>query len=345
MPSIASILADFASLSATEKSAVRDRILHSSVASASDMKEFVESVRFAEGRTCVHCHGKRVVRNGHQKDGSQRYFCKDCAKSFVITSNSIASGTRYPLSTWERFIDCMVDGFSVRKSADICGIHRNTAFIWRHKLLDALQEMADDVTLDGIVEADETFFDVSYKGNHSKGSFVMPRKPRKRGGSSKKRGISSDKVCVPCAVNRSGMSIAKVANLARVKLAGLNAIIENRIPAGSHLITDKETVYRRFARKTGVELHQLKADTDSRKGIYNLQHINNYHSQLKNFMRRFNGVSTKYLNNYLIWHNFVNYAKEEYQEKRRVLLVFVLTVYKQINCTTLSSRESLPVML
>ena len=36
--------------------------------------------------------------------------------------------------------------------------HRNTAFLWRHKILDALQNMADDVTLDGIIEADETFF-------------------------------------------------------------------------------------------------------------------------------------------------------------------------------------------
>ena len=45
---------------------------------------------------------------------------------------------------------------------------RNTAFLWRHKILDALQNMADDVTLDGIIEADETFFAISYKGNHSK---------------------------------------------------------------------------------------------------------------------------------------------------------------------------------
>ena len=28
--------------------------------------------------------------------------------------------------------------------------------------------MADDVTLDGIIGADETFFAISYKGNHSK---------------------------------------------------------------------------------------------------------------------------------------------------------------------------------
>ena len=71
----------------------------------------------------------------------------------------------------------MMNGFTVRKSAEICGINKDTAFIWRHKILDALQNMASDVKLDGIVEADETFFAISFKGNHKKStSFVMPRK-------------------------------------------------------------------------------------------------------------------------------------------------------------------------
>ena len=45
-------------------------------------------------------------------------------------------------------------------------------------------------------------------------------------------------------------------------------------------------------------------------------------------MKSFNGVSTKYLNNYLIWHNFVNYAKESDVEKRAILLSYVLIALK-----------------
>ena len=44
----------------------------------------------------------------------------------------------------EKFV---MNGLSIRKTAVACGIHRNTAFLWRHKILDALQNMADDVTL------------------------------------------------------------------------------------------------------------------------------------------------------------------------------------------------------
>ena len=130
-------------------------------------------------------------RNGHRKDGTQRYVCKDCGKSFVIATNSIVSGTRKDLSVWEQYIDCMMNGLSIRKTAVACGIHRNTAFLWRHKILDALQNMADDVTLDGIIEADETFFAISYKGNHSKSKTIaMPRKAHKRGHSTHIRGLS-----------------------------------------------------------------------------------------------------------------------------------------------------------
>ncbi len=37
------------------------------------------------------------------------------------------------------------------------------------------------------------------------------------------------------------------------------------------------------------------------KGLYNIQNVNNYHRRLKGWIQRFNGVATKYLNNYLAW--------------------------------------------
>ena len=34
---------------------------------------------------------------------------------------------------------------------------------------------------------------------------------------------------------------------------------------------------------------------------HHIQNVNNYHRRLKGWMQRFNGVATKYLNNYLTW--------------------------------------------
>ena len=65
-------------------------------------------------------------------------------------------------------------GLSIRKSAAKCGISNATAFYWRHKILGALQNITEiKQKLSGIVEADETFFPLSFKGNHSKDGFVM----------------------------------------------------------------------------------------------------------------------------------------------------------------------------
>ena len=68
------------------------------------------------------------------------------------------------------------NGLSIRKTADISGIHRNTVFLWRHKILHAQQDVFENTRLEGIVEANEIFFPISYKENHKKSSFVMPEK-------------------------------------------------------------------------------------------------------------------------------------------------------------------------
>lgn len=166
----------------------------------------------------------------------------------------------------------MLNGFSVRKTADVCGIHRNTAFAWRHKILDALPNMADEVTFDGIVEADETFFAISYKGNHKNSkNFTMPRGPHKRGYSTHVRGLSSEKVCVPCAVNGKGMSIAKASNTGRVSTQDLHRLYDGRIDPPATLVTDKMNSYVRFSNANGIELVQLKTGK-SKKGIWYLQY-------------------------------------------------------------------------
>ena len=154
---------------------------------------------------------------------------------------------------------------------------------------------------------------------------------------------SQEKVCVPCAVNRNGLSISKITNTGRVSTRDLHHIYDGRIKTNSTLVTDKMNSYVRFTNANGIDLVQLKTGK-AKKGIYNIQHINSYHSQLKRFMRGFNGVSTKYLNNYLVWNNLVNYAKESDMEKRNIFLTFVLATLKTAKCRDLSNRPAVPLV-
>ena len=127
MPTIASILSDYAALSISDQNAVKSALLSPSVTGSLSMSQFVEQKRFAGGRVCPICGCTHVIKNGHEKNGTQRFLCLECGKSFVITTNSIASHTRKPVATWEKFIDCMLRGLSIRQSATECGISNDTA--------------------------------------------------------------------------------------------------------------------------------------------------------------------------------------------------------------------------
>ena len=190
-----------------------------------------------DGIRCPYCGSTEAVRFG-QRNGIQRYRCrgKDCGKMFSDLTGSILSATRKDFQVWKRYVKCMMDGLSVRKSAAICKINRNTAFVWRHKILDALALLATkQKRLGGIVEADETFFPLSYKGGYPAG-----RKSHKRGGATSKRGISREKVCVSCAIDRNNRAVSKVATLGKVTIKSLHAVLNRRISKRAILCTDKE---------------------------------------------------------------------------------------------------------
>ena len=307
-------------------------------------EDFLLTKKSEKGINCPHCNSFNIKKNGH-KGLIQRFLCKDCSKSFTSRNNTITFSSKKSFNTWKKYIDCMMSGLSVRKSVQICEINKDTAFIWRHKILDALQIMANSVHLDGIVEADETFFAISFKGDHKKSAtFTMPRKAHKRGKQTHLRGLSHEKVCVPCAVNRNGLSIAKITNLGRVGAKDIHHAFDNNIEPNSIFCTDAIACYNDLARTEKLELIQLKTGK-SKLGIYHIQHINSYHSMLKNFMIRFHGVATKYLNNYLIWHNFLNYAKESYAEKTTILADFVFTTNKKSLSKEIPLRPAIPLVV
>ena len=80
-----------------------------------------------------------------------------------------------------------------------------TLFYWRHKILAALKQIPTEA-FQGIVEMDETYFLYSEKGKRN----ISERKPRKRGGKAKYRGISNDQVCVLVARDRQKMTFSGV---------------------------------------------------------------------------------------------------------------------------------------
>ena len=53
-----------------------------------DLQPFLIETRMTDGKACIYCDGDHVVKNGTRRDGTQRYLCRDCGKSFIPSSHS-----------------------------------------------------------------------------------------------------------------------------------------------------------------------------------------------------------------------------------------------------------------
>lgn len=72
--------------------------------------------------------------------------------------------------------------------------------------------------------------------------------------------------------------------------------------------------------------------------------INSYHCILKMFIiYNFRSVSTKYLNNYLIWNNIKNYSLGSMEDKEKIFADFVFTNRFYEKSHNVSKRSSIPV--
>ncbi|MDY4153312.1 MAG: IS1595 family transposase, partial [Treponema sp.] len=83
-------------------------------------EDFLLSKKAENGISCPHCKSFNIKKNGH-KGLMQRFMCKDCHKTFTSRNHTITFSSKKSFSVWKKYIDCMMNGFTVRKSAEICG--------------------------------------------------------------------------------------------------------------------------------------------------------------------------------------------------------------------------------
>ncbi len=247
-------------------------------------------------RQCPHCGTLGAISRGKAR-GLRRYQCKECRKTFNAATGTPLSGLHHK-DKWLSFGACLADGLTVRASAERCGLAVNTAFRWRHRFPAAKDLKARKLT--GIVEADETYVPESRKGARN-----LERKARRRGGKASKRGLSDEQVPVLVVADRSGATVSAV--LPAVNADTLREVIAPVVDEDIVLVTDGHRAYPRCAAAIGAHHEALNLSRSERvRGAFHIQiaadpAVNNRHSRLKDFLRRYRGVATRYLDNYLRW--------------------------------------------
>lgn len=297
----------------------------------------VESYRKARP-DCPHCAAQSelgyILKRGFNKNGAQRYYCKKCGKFFVSTTNTTFSGSRKDADTWRKFIQLTIAGKSLVVCKEECGIAYQTAFDWRHKVLNAFAVNQENTQMNGNVEVDEMLIPVSYKGNHVSGSFGkrirkhgedngLPRKSYHRGTDNKSRS-PKEKICVFCMVEDGNKSFfAAVPGVGFMTDAMLDATVAKHInKEKAVMLADDYKITKAYFEKNGYKHTILLSNTSDnanahkpevRDGLH-LQHVNAMHHHIRDFLRPYCGVNSKYLSNYIsmfIWLKSVALTKQK----------------------------------
>lgn len=166
---------------------------------------------------------------------------------------------------------------------------------------DGAEDKADnkvsgqDVTC-RVKELDETFVLESYKGKKLPTAFW--RKPRNHGGTAQKPGISEEYVCICASVERNGKAYATTVNRAKPSTEELKKALAEQLSSDTLVLCDGLQSYRSLCADAGCSMRDVNKVADDERALYNLNCVNNFHSMIKEAMRRYRGVATKYLNRY-----------------------------------------------
>jgi transposase-like protein len=266
--------------------------------------------------SCSKCSGTHIVGNGKSPNGVQRYLCVECKKTFSSTTGKVW----YNMQKKDKlvgYLHCLLSGYSIRKSGELVGISLKTSFDWRHKLLKSFENVSSD-KFSGVVESDETYFLYSQKGAKN-----LDRPSRKRGNTANRDGINDEHVAVIVTMDRSGNKSMKVVKRGRVTTKDIQKELTGKISEDSVFCTDGHPSYAGFAKRENLTHKKIIASKSQRvvEKQYHVQNVNSIDNRLKKFMDKFNGVSSKYLQNYLNWFLVLEKVKKSTEKLNTMILL------------------------
>ena len=247
---------------------------------------------------CPYCRDTQLYRWGKVSE-LQRYRCRQCKRTFNALTNTPLARLRQK-DKWLHYEQTMIQGLSLRKYANSCGIAKNTSFKWRHRFL-RVPATRQSNKMNGIVEADETYFLESFKGQRH-----LPRPSRKRGGKAAMRGTSKEQIPVLVVRDRHGETAGCI--LQSTSAEQIGSALTPLLNKDVILCTDSMPAYKQIARYAGIVHYPVNIAAGLRviNNIYHIQNVNAYDSRLKQWMMKFHGVATRYLGNYLAWHRMID---------------------------------------
>lgn len=295
----------------------------------------------SESKKCIPCNC-RLNKNGHTKNGVQKYICPICKKTFSETTGTATYYSKLSFEIWKNIIDNLIDGLSIRRISKKNNISISTSFSIRHKILYALKTFLNTIICSGEVQGDEKFFKINLKGTKPDN---MPRYSKKRS-SSGSAGISNHLICVLTLKDEMDNLILKIGGLSRVSNQMLENNLTEKISPLSKLTTDSASAYINFCKKNNLIHIAIPSGKYIDKYGNNLADINGVHSQLEIWFSKFHGVSTRHLQEYLDWFSYIFMMLKKFeQDKLEIEMCKSIILDNNYIKSNLISKKEMPIDL
>jgi transposase-like protein len=260
----------------------------------------MSSVHAGDPSECPRCHHGHVVRKGRDGKGRQRWLCRGCGRTFGASTLGLLAQSKLGPGVWASYVEHMVEGESLQRCADLCGVCLRTSWFMRMRVCEVMRSRLLPARA-GTFHVDELLVTENISGKHpSEGPRSMPRKAHRNGRDGRRKECGRmQKIVVSCGVNELGDCFCRLVGRGKPGRDQVRAAIEGVPLAGASVSTDWCSAYLTPLREAGVLAHRRYLAKEAGEG--ELGAVNSLHSRLSTFLAPFNGVSTRRLQRYLDW--------------------------------------------
>ncbi len=202
-------------------------------------REWLESVRWANGAFCPHCGAVNVLRLEGKKHRPGLFYCRDCRGQFSVTVGSVMERSHISLAKWVLAIHLMTaskKGVSAHQLGRTLDIGYKSAWFMAHRIREMMSDtQRGPIGGEGkVVEADEAY--------HGKKETPVPSEQR-RGRPYTKGGKSGgrEKRAVVALVERGGE--ARAFHMNHVTAKNIRKALVSHADRKSRLHTDESNLY------------------------------------------------------------------------------------------------------
>ena len=125
----------------------------------------LQAARWPQGFVCPACAGP--ARTSFQREGLRYWQCGRCQRQTSLISGTVFEASKLPLSRWFMALQLLTQSKNNVSALELkrqLGLSYRSAWLIKHKILEAMRLAEDSRELDGRIEIDDAYFGGEFSG-------------------------------------------------------------------------------------------------------------------------------------------------------------------------------------